>query len=249
MIVELQDYASGSKAVRDELGALRSQARETSGFSPMSSRRLVSLTGMRLTLTEFVTLDGVYQGPGGPSEDTSGDFRHGGWLVPFFDDALGQYMNRIFAEVDAFLLGRRTYEIFAASWPKATDPDDPIASRLNTLPKYVASRSLGRADWHNSTILGRDVVAEVGKLKEQPGGELQIHGSGALAQALLDAGLIDTIRLIVFPVVLGSGKRLFAEGRTPSSFRLADVTSTPSGVTMQTLELTGPPEYGEVEVE
>jgi dihydrofolate reductase len=205
---------------------------------------------MRLTLTEFVTLDGVYQGPGGPTEDQSGDFQHGGWLVPFFDDALGQYMVRIFDEVDAFVLGRKTYEIFAASWPKATDPDDPIASRLNTLPKYVASRSLERADWHNSTVLGGDVVAEVAKLKEQPGGrELQIHGSGALAQTLFDAGLIDTIRLIVFPVVLGSGKRLFAEGRAPSSFRLADVTSTPSGVTMQTLELTGPPEYGEVEVE
>jgi dihydrofolate reductase len=204
---------------------------------------------MRLTLTEFVTLDGVYQAPGGPNEDTSGDFRHGGWLVPFFDDALGRYMIGIFGEVDAFVLGRKTYEIFAASWPKNTDPDDPVASRLNTLPKYVASRSLERPDWHNSTVLGGDVVAEVAELKDKPGRELQIHGSGALAQTLFDAGLIDTIRLIVFPVVLGSGKRLFAEGRTPSSFRPADVTSTPSGVTMQTLELTGPPEYGEVEVE
>jgi dihydrofolate reductase len=204
---------------------------------------------MRLTLTQFVTLDGVCQGPGGPTEDESGDFRHGGWLVPFFDEALGEYMGRIFDEVDAFLLGRKTYEIFAASWPKNTDPDDPIAGRLNTLPKYVASRSLERADWQNSTILGGDVVAEVAKLKEQPGRELQIHGSGGLAQTLFDAGLIDTIRLIVFPVVLGSGKRLFPEGRTPSSFRLAEVKSTPSGVTMQTLELAGSPEYGEVEVE
>jgi dihydrofolate reductase len=204
---------------------------------------------MKLTLTEFVTLDGVYQGPGGPTEDESGGFRHGGWLVPFFDDALGQYIDRVFGEVDAFLLGRRTYEIFAASWPKNTDPDDPVASRLNTLPKYVASRTLEQADWQNSTVLGDDVAAEIAKLKEQPGRELQIHGSGALAQTLFDAGLIDTIRLIVFPVVLGSGKRLFAEGRTPSSFRLVDATSTPSGVTMQTLEFSGPPEYGEVEVE
>jgi dihydrofolate reductase len=204
---------------------------------------------MKLTLTEFVTLDGVCQGPGGPTEDTSGGFRHGGWLVPFFDEALGKYMDRVFDEVDAFLLGRKTYEIFAASWPKNTDPDDPIASRLNTLPKYVASRTLERADWQNSTVLGDDVAAEVAKLKEQPGRELQIHGSGALSQTLVDAGLIDTIRLIVFPVLLGSGKRLFAEGRTPSSFRLADVRSTPNGVTMQTLELTGPPEYGEVEIE
>jgi dihydrofolate reductase len=204
---------------------------------------------MRLTLTQFVTLDGVYQAPGGPTEDLSGDFRHGGWLVPFFDDALGQYMAGIFDEVDAFVLGRKTYEIFAASWPNSTDPDDPVAGRLNTLPKYVASRTLARADWHNSTVLGSDVVAEVAELKERPGRELQIHGSGALAQTLFDAGLIDAIRLIVFPVVLGSGKRLFADGRTPSSFRLADVVSTPSGATMQTLELTGPPAYGEVEVE
>jgi dihydrofolate reductase len=204
---------------------------------------------MKLTLTQFVTLDGVYQGPGGPNEDRSGDFQHGGWLVPFFDEALGEYMVGVFGEVDAFVLGRKTYEIFAGSWPKVTDPEDPIASRLNTLPKYVASRSLTRADWQNSTVLEGDVVAEVRKLMEQPGRELQIHGSGALAQTLFDAGLIDTIRLIVFPVVLGSGKRLFAEGRTPSSFRVADVRSTPSGVTMQTLELTGPPEYGEVELE
>jgi dihydrofolate reductase len=204
---------------------------------------------MKLTLTQFVTLDGVYQGPGGPTEDTSGGFEHGGWLVPFFDETLGRYMNGVFEEVEGFVLGRKTYEIFAAAWPKSTDPDDPVASRLNTLPKYVASRTLTEADWQNSTVLGGDVVAEVAKLKEDPGRELQIHGSGALAQTLFDAGLIDTIRLIVFPVVLGKGKRLFAEGRTPSSFRVVDVTSTPSGVTMQTFELAGPPEYGEVEVE
>jgi dihydrofolate reductase len=204
---------------------------------------------MRLTLTQFVTLDGVCQAPGGPNEDRSGDFRHGGWLVPFFDEALGEHMNGIFDEADAFVLGRKTYEIFAASWPKSTDPDDPVASRLNTLPKYVVSRTLARGDWHNSTILGGDVATEVATLKAEAGRELQIHGSGTLSQTLFDAGLIDTIRLIVFPVVLGSGTRLFAEGRTPSSFRLADLTSTPSGVTMQTLELAGPPEYGEVEVE
>jgi dihydrofolate reductase len=203
---------------------------------------------MKLTLTQFVTLDGVCQAPGGPTEDTSGDFEQGGWVVPFFDETLGGYMAGIFADVDAFLLGRRTYEIFAASWPTQTDPDDPVASRLNNLPKYVASRTLEQADWNNSSILGEDVVAEVARLKEQPGRELQMHGSGTLAWTLFDAGLIDTVRLIVFPVVLGSGRRLFAEGRTPSSFRLVDVASTPSGVTMHTLELAGPPEYGEVEL-
>jgi len=203
---------------------------------------------MRLTLTEFVTLDGVYQGPGGPTEDESGGFRQGGWLVPFFDEELGQFMGRVFDDVDAFVLGRRTYEIFAGSWPKVVDPDDPVASRLNSLPKYVASRTLDRADWHNSTVLRGDVATEVAALKDQPGRELQMHGSGALAQTLFDAGLIDVVRLIVFPVVLGSGKRLFAEGRTPSSFRLTGIMSTPTGVTVQTLELAGPPEYGTVEM-
>ncbi|HZN75830.1 MAG TPA: dihydrofolate reductase family protein [Micromonosporaceae bacterium] len=203
---------------------------------------------MRLTLTEFVTLDGVYQGPGGPTEDESGGFRQGGWLVPFFDEELGQFMGRVFDDVDAFVLGRRTYEIFAGSWPKVVDPEDPVASRLNSLPKYVASRTLDRADWHNSTVLRGDVVTEVAALKDQPGRELQMHGSGALAQTLFDAGLIDVVRLIVFPVVLGSGKRLFAEGRTPSSFRLTGIMSTPTGVTVQTLELAGPPEYGTVEM-
>ncbi|WP_155372560.1 dihydrofolate reductase family protein [Catellatospora vulcania] len=204
---------------------------------------------MRLTLTEFVTLDGVYQGPGGPAEDTTGGFAHGGWVVPFFEPTLGDFINGVFGEVDAFLLGRRTYDIFAEAWPRSTDPHDPVANALNTLPKHVASRTLTSADWHNSTILGGDVVAEVAKLKEQPGRELQIHGSGALAQTLFDAGLIDVVRLIVFPVVLGSGMRLFAQGRTPSTFRLADVRSTPTGVTIQTLESAGAPAYGSMEVE
>lgn len=203
---------------------------------------------MRLTLTTFVTLDGVYQGPGGPTEDPSGGFEHGGWVVPFFDDELGQYMDSVFQSVEGFVLGRKTYEIFAASWPKSTDPNDPIATRLNTLPKYVASRTLTTADWNNSVVLSGDVVAEVANLKEQPGRELQIHGSGSLAQTLLDAGLIDAVRLITFPVVLGSGKRLLAEGRTPWAFRLADVKSTPSGVTMQTFELDGKPTYGTAEI-
>lgn len=203
---------------------------------------------MRLTLTTFVTLDGVYQGPGGPTEDPSGGFTHGGWLVPFFDDQLGQFMDSTFETADGFVLGRRTYDIFAASWPKATEPN-PVATGLNTLPTYVASRTLTNPEWHNSTVLEGDAVAEVAKLKEQPGRELQIHGSGALAQTLFDAGLIDTVRLIVFPVVLGPGKRLFAEGRTPSSFRLADSRSTPTGVSIQTYELAGAPTYGTAEVE
>jgi dihydrofolate reductase len=208
----------------------------------------VSPRGMRLTLTTFLTLDGVYQGPGGPAEDPSGGFTQGGWLVPFFDEELGQFMNSVFEEANGFVLGRKTYDIFAASWPNSTDPG-PVATGLNTLPKYVASRTLTKADWHNSTVLSGDVVAEVAKLKQQQGRELQIHGSGALAKTLFDAGLIDTMRLIVFPVVLGTGKRLFADGRTPSSFRLADLKSTPTGVTVHTYELAGAPAYGTVEMD
>jgi dihydrofolate reductase len=202
---------------------------------------------MRLTLTTFLTLDGVYQGPGGPTEDESGGFKQGGWLVPFFDEDLGQYMNSIFEEVDAFVLGRKTYDIFAGSWPNFPDQDDPIASRLNNLPKYVASRTLSSADWNNSTVISGDVIAEVARLKEQPGRELQVHGSGALAQSMFDAGLVDAMRLIVFPVVLGTGKRLFAEGRTPSSFQLTNAKSTPSGVTIQELSYAGAPNYGVVD--
>ncbi|WP_117211967.1 dihydrofolate reductase family protein [Allorhizocola rhizosphaerae] len=203
---------------------------------------------MRLTLTTFLTLDGVYQGPGAPTEDPSGGFTQGGWVVPSFDEELGRFMDSIFEHADGFVLGRKTYDIFAASWPKATD-DSPVSVGLNTLPKYVASKTLTRAEWNNSTILAGDAVAEVAKLKEQPGRELQIHGSGALAQTLFDAGLIDVARLIVFPVVLGAGRRLFVEGRTPSSFRLTDLRSTPTGVAIHTYELVGAPTYGTFELE
>src|ERR671915_130328 len=203
---------------------------------------------MRLTLTQFITLDGIYQGPGGPSEDTSNGFRHGGWLVPFFDDRLGLYMNRIFDEVDAFVLGRKTYEIFAAAWPKVTDPDDPIASRLNTLPKYVVSTTLGAAEWHNTTVLRGDVVAEVTKLKEQPGRELQVHGSGRLARTLLENDLVDELRLLVFPVIVGAGRRLFPDAGVATRLRLVDSRTTGSGVAIHVYRPTGRPEFGVAEI-
>jgi dihydrofolate reductase len=215
----------------------------------MSSDGLVRLTGMRITAQMFLTLDGVYQGPGGPEEDPSGGFTRGGWLVPFFEEELGAFIDSVFAEVDAFLLGRHTYEIFAASWPNSTDPNDPVAAKLNTLPKYVASATLTSADWHNSQILSGDVVAAVTELKKQPGRELQVHGSGVLVQSLLDAGLVDTLRLIVAPVVLGAGRRLLTEVRTPTRFELTSLKSTPTGVTIQVLDRVGEPEYGTIEVE
>ncbi len=202
---------------------------------------------MRLTLTTFLSFDGVYQGPGGPKEDTRGGFAQGGWTVPYFNDELGDYMNGIFEHADGFVLGRRTYEIFAGAWPRSTG-DDPVTVGLNTLPKHVASRTLDRVEWTNSRLIAGDVVAGVAELKEQPGRELQIHGSGALAQTLLDAGLIDTFRFIVFPVVLGSGLRLLPEGRTPTGLELEEVKTTKTGVTMQTFTLAGPPSYGEFEL-
>lgn len=215
----------------------------------MSSAGTVSLTGMKLSLTTFLTLDGVYQGPGGPEEDTSGGFTQGGWLMPLFDEDLGNFMNNVFVPAEGFVLGRRTYEIFAASWPQMNDPGDPVGSKLNNLPKYVASTTLTEAGWNNSHILGGDVVAKVAKLKEQPGGELQIHGSGNLAQTLFDAGLIDIFHFVVAPVVLGAGKRLFPEGRTPTGLKLAGLRSTASGVTLQTFEYNGEPAYGSFSIE
>jgi dihydrofolate reductase len=199
----------------------------------------------KLVVTTFVTLDGVMQAPGGPDEDRSGGFEHGGWLVPHFDDATGAFMTEVFERPSSFLLGRKTYDIFSRYWPQVTDENDPIASRLNSLPKYVASRTLENADWQNSTVI-RDVPNDVAKLKEQQDGELQVHGSGNLIQSLIEHDLVDAYNVLTFPVVLGTGKRLFPEGVTPGALRLTDSRTTGTGVVISTYEGAGTPTYGTV---
>lgn len=198
---------------------------------------------MRLTLTMFVTLDGVMQAPGGPDEDRSGGFDHGGWTVPYWDDGGSQAMVAWFAKADAFLLGRRTYEIFAAYWPKVTDPDG-IANPLNALPKYVASRTLDGVSWKGSKLLTGDLATEVAELKRRPGRELQVHGSGGLAQTLLQHDLIDEYQLLTFPVVLGEGRRLFAEGARPAALNHVDHKTTSTGVSIDVYTGAGEPTYG-----
>ena len=203
---------------------------------------------MRLTLTMFVTLDGVAQAPGGPEEDPSGGFEYGGWLVPYADDDMARAMEGFFAEVDAFLLGRRTYEIFAASWPKVTDPEDPIAGPLNNLPKYVASRTLEEVSWEGSELLKGDLATEVVELKRRPGRELQVHGSVGLAQTLIQHDLVDEYRLLTYPVVLGKGKRLFADGAKPAALNLIDHRTTSTGVSIDVYTPAGEPTYGAFEL-
>src|SRR5262249_2683270 len=163
---------------------------------------------MKLIVGAFLSLDGVMQGPGGPDEDREGGFELGGWGVPFAGEDMGQFMVESVKSTDAFLLGRKTYENFAAHRPLVTDANDPIAASLNSKPKYVASRTWDKVEWNNSTLLQGDVAEAVAELKRQPGGNLQVQGSAELNQTLMRHGLVDEYRLLVYPVVLGKGKRL-----------------------------------------
>lgn len=202
----------------------------------------------KLVVGTFLTLDGVMQAPGGPDEDREGGFRHGGWLVPYFDQKFGEIMTEWTRRAGAFLLGRKTYEMFAASWPRSTDPADESATALNTRPKFVASRTLDKVTWNNSHLLKGDVAEEVAKLKAREGGEIQVHGSGHLLQTLLEHDLVDALRLWQFPVVIGTGKRLFGEGAIPRAFRLVDTQQTSAGAVLHVYERAGGLRYGEVEV-
>jgi dihydrofolate reductase len=207
---------------------------------------------MKLTVTTFLTLDGVMRGPGGREEDTSCGFDLGGWVVPFADADFGAIVTEQFSGAGAFLFGRATYEMMAAHWPQVTDPDDDVAAKLNKLPKYIVSTSLTSADWTDSTVIGgseEDVVAAIRALKAAEGGELQVHGSHGLVQTLMAHRLVDEYRLWFFPIVLGRGKRLFGDGTVPTGFERVDTRLTGSGVTVQTLRPTGAPQHGTIVVE
>jgi dihydrofolate reductase len=182
----------------------------------------------RLAVLSFVTLDGVMQAPGGPEEDPSDSFSHGGWAAGYWDDFLGGVMVEQLSAPFDLLLGRKTYEIFAAYWPK--QGEGPIAKNLNSARKYVVSTTLKKLDWANSVLVSGDVPLEVGRLKRQSGPEIQVHGSGKLVQTLVRNDLVDEFLLKIFPITLGKGKRLFAEGAVPLGFKLVDVKTSPKGV-------------------
>ncbi len=202
----------------------------------------------KLVVGTFLTVDGVMQAPGGPDEDREGGFEHGGWSVNYWDDVMGQRIVESTLQAGALLLGRKTYEIFAAHWPKVGD-DDPIAAKLNSMPKFVASRTLDKLTWNNSTLIEEDVAEAVRALKEQSGDEIQVTGSGDLIQTLIRHDLVDEFQLWVFPIVLGAGKRLFAGGAVPSALKLVDTKTSSTGVAIHTYERAGEIEYGSFEVD
>jgi len=201
---------------------------------------------MKLTATLFVTLDGVYQGPGAPDEDRRNGFDRGGWLAPYADAETWPAVVSVFERADALLLGRYTWQIWAGYWPHH-DAGDPVSHGINVLPKYVPSTTLMDPNWRNTHVIRHDVEAAVRELKVRPGRELQVHGSGALLRWLLDHDLVDELNLWIYPVVLGDGLRLFP-GRGPThDLKLVESTTTPSGVTMQTYRPGGRATFGTVD--
>src|ERR671917_1136457 len=203
---------------------------------------------MKLTTNTKVSLDGVMQGLGGADEDRGGGFVRGGWALPLFDNEAETFLAEVFQRADAFLFGRRTYEVFAGSWGTgswgANQGDNPISVALNTMPKYVASNTLTDPQWADTTVLSGDVAAAVGELKAKSGGELQVVGSLSLVRWLLDNGLVDEITLLTYPVVVGQGKRLFPDSGPDLALELVESRATTSGVTIQVYRTAGRPQYG-----
>jgi dihydrofolate reductase len=205
---------------------------------------------MKLTTVTIVSLDGVMQGLGAPDEDRSGGFERGGWVTPLFDNEAITFLNQVYQRADAFLFGRRTYEIFANSWGTVEDPGiNPIASALNMQPKYLVSTTLTEPRWANTTVLTGDVAAAIGELKSKPAGELQVHGSGSLTRWLFANQLVDEITLLTVPVVVGQGTRLFPDTGPDIALDLVDSRTTPKGVTIQVYRPTGRPQYGTATVD
>ncbi len=203
---------------------------------------------MKLTVNTNVSVDGVMQGLGGPEEDRMGGFERGGWAMPHFDSETAALIGEGYQRADAFLFGRRTYEVFAGSWGTgswgANQGDNPISVALNTRPKYVASATLTDPKWADTTVLSGDVAAAVGELKSKPGGELQVVGSLSLVRLLLDNDLVDEITLLTYPVVVGQGRRLFPDTGPDVALELVESRATASGVTMQVYRTVGRPQYG-----
>ena len=198
---------------------------------------------MKLTTTTQVSVDGVMQGPGGPDENRRGGFERGGWA--HFDREASTFVDQVYQRADAFLFGRHTYEIFAGSWGTWPDPgDSPIWEALNTQPKYVASTTLTEQRWANTTVLSGDLAAAIGELKAKPAGELQVHGSGALTRWLLDNDLVDEMNLLIFPVVVGQGTRLFSDTGPDIALDLVESRAFPKGITIQVYRPIGRPRYG-----
>jgi dihydrofolate reductase len=191
----------------------------------------------KLLVSTFLTLDGVMQAPGGPGEDDGDGFAHGGWSVHYWDDEVGRFMAETAGAPFALVLGRRTYDIMAAHWPHATEEEG--ATVLNEATKYVASRGRPTLKWQNSVLIKGDAADGIAALKQEDGPELQVHGSANLIQTLLRHNLVDRYRLLVFPVVIGSGKRLFADGTVPSGLKLVDSRTSTTGVVMGTYEPAG----------
>jgi dihydrofolate reductase len=198
---------------------------------------------MKLTTITNVSVDGVMQGLGGPDEDRRGGFERGGWALPLFEDEAATFLHDVYQRADAFLFGRRTYEIFAGYWGVMADSGHPIAAALNTRPKYVASTTLTDPQWADTTVLSGDVAAAIGELKAKPAGELQVHGSGNLVRWLFDNHLVDEIILLTYPVVVGQGTRLFPDAGPDTALDLVDSRATPNGVTIQVYRPTGRPQY------
>ncbi len=193
----------------------------------------------KLIVLSFISLDGVIQAPGGPEEDPTGGFKHEGWAVGYFDDFLIKVMVKQTSKPLDLLLGRKTYEIFAAHWPYVNASEDPFADKLNNAKKFVASKTLSKLDWNNSELIEGDVAEGIKRIKEQDGPEIQVHGSGNLIQTLLKHDLVDELWLKIFPVTLGTGKRLFAQGTIPAGFKLVESEISPSGVIVASFERAG----------